>query len=395
MTRSAPLALVLGLLAAAPAWAFHRQTATILQVTPVGSTIGSASWGGFRFVVFDSDGDLLGNGSTGRQAFLFDLQELDRGGPGLHQLTAGPLDARRPATGRRGRQVIFDGLPNGAGPRQLFLVDRGTGVLQQLTNGAADSRNARIDDTGRIAVFESEADFFATGVGGTQIYRLDVRRADPACPYPCIPYGNRGLTQVTNKAGTNRNAVTSRGGGTIAFESDADLLGVGETETQVYLREGAAVSLLTRGPGASRNPTLSRNGRQLALESDADLAGTGSTGTQVFVRRRLFSALEQVSAAPGGQSTRPSMSSGGRFMTFVSADDLLGNGSSGVEVFTFNVRRGRLSQVTNGAGTSALPAHSTGVFATFVSDADLLGNGTTGQALYLVNLFRLGGATLP
>ena len=40
-------------------------------------TIQNPHWGGLRYVLFDSDADLLSNGSTGRQIFVFDLQERD------------------------------------------------------------------------------------------------------------------------------------------------------------------------------------------------------------------------------------------------------------------------------------------------------------------------------
>jgi len=394
------LAALAALLVTLPAGthALHRQTPALEQVTPTSGAgaVASPSWAGFRYVIFDSDADIVGNGNTTRQIFLFDLRSRVRGGGlAIEQLTTGPGDARRGTAGRLARRVVYDALD--AGVRQIFDVDRKSGAVRQLTAGASDSQNARADERGRYLVFESSADFFNTGTGGTQIYLIETRAMLAGCPFPCAASGNAGLIQITDAAGTSHNAVTAKGGRAIAFESDADLLNLGQTTNQVYLLENfSQLSLLSHGPGEARNPSVSRNGRQIAFESDEDLLAAGTTGTQIFMRRRRTSALEQITFAPNGTSTDPAVSTSGRFMTFVSSDDLLNTGSTGPEAMTYGVRRGDLSQVTAGPSTiAAAPAHSAGVFAVFVADGDLAGTGATGPALYLVNLFALGSQTLP
>jgi len=396
MTRA--ISFLLAVLLPCTAWGFHYVTPQLLQITPVetAGTIGATHWAGLRYVVFDTDADLLGTGSVGRQVFLFDLQERDlHGGPALYQLTNGAGDSRHATAGKNGRQVVYDAQPDGGGPRQLFLFDRRSGARYQLTQGAADSVNARMDDAGRTAVFESSANFFGTAATGPQIYAIDLRSLNLSCPYPC-PAGNSGLRQITDKSGVNANPVTSNGGKVIAFESDADLLNAGENETQVYLFDGrtGTTTILSHGPGASRNPSISRNGGQVAFESQADLAGHNSGGTQIYLYTRA-TGMSQITLVPNGNSSQPSLSINGHALAFVSTDDLLDNGSSGSQAFSYDLRKNVLTQITRAAGSVTQPAYSSGVFATFISDGNLLANSTTGPALYLVNMFALGGTSIP
>src|SRR5690348_4004830 len=100
-------------LRAAPAAAFHYITPTLVQIPPVNQNPGAIHnphWGGLRYVLFDSDADLLNNGSTGRHIFLFDLQLRDvLGSPALTQLSAGSIeDNQRPHTGRRAILIASD-----------------------------------------------------------------------------------------------------------------------------------------------------------------------------------------------------------------------------------------------------------------------------------------------
>jgi Tol biopolymer transport system component len=394
MTRTVVPLLTIALLSAVPAAAFHRKTSLVVQITSHGAgAIAHQRWSGFRYVVFDSDADLIGNGNATRQIFLYDLQEHDRtGARALYQLTSGTGDNQRGGTGIRARTIVYDTRPGGVGPRQIYALDRRDGTQHAVTQGSADSLNPDVDDSDGFVVFESSADLLGTGLAGTQVYRVDLGSADPSCPYPCPANGNLGLTRVTNKAGTSRNAVTSRRGKTVAFESDADLLTTGATGTQVYVYDAVGGSLmrLSAAAGSSRNATLPRHGRLVAFESD-----DGGGGTQIMLYRRTRGSLDQVTAAPGVASTWPSFEGPGRELIFVSTGDLLGSGSSGAQVFRYDVKTGALSQVTDATGTITDPAYSAGSFVTFLTNADLLGNGNTNVELYLVNLFKLGPASVP
>jgi hypothetical protein len=402
--RRAVVCLFVSLLAlrALSAEAFHYITPPLLQIPPVGQnpgTIQNPHWGGLRFVVFDSDADVLNNGSTGRHIFVFDLQKRDvQGAVALSQVTTNSLeDSQRGRTGRRAVKIAYDAKPNGVGPRQLFMIDRRSGIRTQLTAGGADSINASVDDGERIVTFESSADFFNSGVTGTQIYRIDLRKAFLGCPFPCAQTGNAGLAQITHKAGTNKNAVTSNSGKSIVFESDADLLNVGQTENQIYLYDGKTglTSRVTHGPGAARNPSVSRDGGKVVFESDANLTGSGTGGTQLYLYRRNKATLLQLTTKPGGASTRPSISSNGHAVSFISSDDLLNRGSTGPEAYSYDLKKNFLVQLTDAPSNVSSPAYASGVFVVFLADGDIAGNGSPGTQLQLVNLFALAGQTVP
>ena len=227
---------------------------------------------------------------------------------------------------------------------------------------------------------------------------IELRGTDPSCPYPCPSNGNLGLTQITFAAGGNHHPVTNRGGEAIAFESDADPLGRGEHETQVYVAFPllGEIIALSHGPGTAHNPTIARNGRRIAFESDADLLRNGSTGTQIFVYRDLSGAAEQVTYAPGALSTEPSLSTNGRrAAVHLDRGPARQRQHGGSQVFQYDLGDRRLRQVTAGTGTPRHGAYSAGVFTAFVADGDLLGTGATGPELYFVNLFQLGRRTVP
>ncbi len=403
MHRAVTLLFLVALgLCAVPANAFHYITPPLLQIPPVGQnpgTIQNPTWSGLRFVIFDSDADLLNNGSTGRHVFVFDLQNRDvQGALALTQVTTDAADdSQRAAGGRRAVRIAYDAQIAGVGPRQLMLIDRKTGLRHQLTAGGLDSTNAAVDDGERVIVFESAADFFATGTGGTQIYRIDLRKALLGCPFPCPSSGNAGLTQITNKAGTSRNAVTSNSGKFVYFESDADVLNVGQTENQVYLFDGRSntLSLVSHGPGAARNPSVTRDGSRLVFESEANLTGTNPGGTQLFLFRRNKHLLYQLTASAGGACTNPSVSSNGHAVAFLSSDDLLGLGSTGPELYSYDLKKNVLLQLTDAPASVSSPAYASGVFTVFLADGDVAGNGSPGTQLHLVNLYALAGQTVP
>ena len=391
MVRSAFAVLVLALLTVAPAAAFHRKTDLLVQITgDGGGTIANPHWAGFEYVLFDTDADLLGNGNSKRQVFLYDLHEHDlTGARAIYQMTTGDDDNRHGDSGMRAHEVAYDARPGGIGARQLFAVDRRSGTKRTITHGAADSVNVDVDDSGRWAVFESSADLLGSGgAPGTQIYRLDLRHSDPTCPFPCPSTGNFGLTRVTNEAGTSRNAVTSRHGKAIVFESDADLLKSGVTGMQVYVFDAdGTLARLSASP--SHDATISRQGRVVAFESD-----DGAGGTQITLYNRLTSTAVAVTSVAGAHSTRPSFEASGRSLVFTSTADLLHNGSTGTQVFHYDLRSRVLTQITD-ASAIGQAAFAPGSFVTFVSTSDLVANGSTGLDLYLVNLFKLGPATVP
>ena len=78
-----------------------------------------------------------------------------------------------------GRQVVFqsqaDLLGTGSTGWEIFLLDRQTGVLRQLTNGTGDSTDASMGGGGRFVLFLSTSDFSGSGIaGGPHLFIYDL-----------------------------------------------------------------------------------------------------------------------------------------------------------------------------------------------------------------------------
>src|SRR6185369_3479444 len=115
---------------------------------------------------------------------------------------------------------------------------------------------------------------------------------------------------------------------------------------------------------------------------------------QIFLFKK-DATLQQVTNYMGGISTGPSLELTGRGVLFRSTADLLGTSTTAPQVYEYNIVSGALKQVTDTSGTIRDPAYSAGVFTIFVANGDLLGNGSSGEQLYLVNLFALQNDNVP
>jgi Tol biopolymer transport system component len=131
------------------------------------------------------------------------------------------------------------------------------------------------------------------------------------------------------------------------------------------------------------------------FESDANLLGNGTGGTQLFLYRRNKHTLSQLTAAPGGACTNPSVSSNGHAVAFLSSDDLLDHGSTGPEVYSYDLKKNFLLQLTDAPSAVTSPAYASGVFTVFLADGDVAGTSSPGMQLLLVNLYALAGQTVP
>jgi Tol biopolymer transport system component len=191
----------------------------------------------------------------------------------------------------------------------------------------------------------------------------------------------------------------------VAFESHATNLVPGDTNNahDVFVRDREAgpierVPLAAdggRANGESYSPSLSADGRFVAFESYATDLVPGDTNGQrdIFVRDRQAGTTERVSltadgAQAGGNSTSLSLSADGRFVAFVSGDNLVPGDTNGVtDVFVRDRQAGVTERVSVGAGgaqadeASSLPSLSAdGRLVAFVSDAaNLVPGDTNGQ----------------
>ena len=280
-----------------------------------------------------------------------------------------------------------------------MMIDRRTGVRTQLTNGAADSMNASVDDGERIIVFESAADFFATGVGGTQIYRIDLRKTQLGCPFPCAQSGNAGLTQLTNKTGTNHNAdhQQQRQGDRLRVrcrplerrpdrESDLSLRRQDRADLARHPRPG-------RGAQSRRSPaTAADSSSSRTPTSPAPAPAARRSSTTAATRRRC----SRLTTAPGGACTNPAVSSNGHAVAFLSSDDLLGLGSDGPELYSYDLKKNYLLAADQCAGLRE-PHRRTRRASSPSSSPTATSRATAARAtqLHLVNLFALGNPDRP
>ncbi|TMA72823.1 MAG: hypothetical protein E6J72_20185, partial [Deltaproteobacteria bacterium] len=335
----AALAAVMFLLVPQRAEAIHRQTPPLVQVTQIPQTappvfvLGGHSFMRTDIVVFHSDQDLLGNGNSVSQIFKYSIRQRTKQHiPAIYQLTHGNLPSRNPSGSIRRPAVTFESeadlLSNGSTGSQVFVaqprnIKRGlTGPLIEVTR-AGESFNPQLSRNGLFLVFESTGDLLGQGLApGRYIYWTPLRNLGSAtCPsYPCA--NNPGLVLIAPVEATRPRIDLS--GNAITFQSTADVLGDhtsnGVQQIYVHHMDTGVTERLTNAAQPSRNPDMSTDGRRVAFESDADLLGTGSTHTQIYVAHgniplgvkvgvtaTSFVVDSQVTAGTDGDTTDPSL----------------------------------------------------------------------------------------
>ncbi len=387
--------------------ALHTKTPPVLQVTVAPSQI----VGGLRFsvgrgiLVFQSDGDQLGNGNTVPQIFLFDhkVRVTGKKGLGIYQLTSGGQASAAPSAAKRGAALAFhsldDLLGNGSTGRQVFASrkaqwKKGDLHLRQITKGSGESFEPIVSSSGRYVVFSSTGDLTQAGVGaGTHLYRVDLVQAERSgCSYPCGG-GNPGIALVSSTE-ASRPAIDAKGG-RVAFESRGDAAGTGcvNGASQIFLRDFRTntVQQLTFGLADTRRPAFTADGKTLFFESAADLALTGNVRSNVF-RLELAHVpprLTQITFGTDGDTTEPAV--GGTNNTvrlfFKSTASLTGHPSGIERLYAWSAATTIL--LTNGVPILSSPVSYLD-FVAFVSSADFTGQNPSGMAhVFLVNAFPL------
>jgi len=362
------------------------------------------------FTVRDSNG----NTTTGPVAFAVhprtDRVSVDNNGAaGNGQSSAPSLNGDGSAVGFVSSSTNFISGVNGT---QIYLHNRQNNQIELISrdnNGTATQGNGAstapsISSDGRFVAFVSQAtNLLAPATpavpAGQQIYVRDRQTGITSL----VSVDNN----VTPNPGNGASSVPSiNGDGTVvAFVSLAtNLLAPGIPAVagqQIYVRQAGITSLVSvdnnggpnPGNGVSDAPSISGDGTIVAFDSLAtNLLAPGIlsvTGQQVYVRDRnlsqtsLVSADNNVAANPAnGLSRTPSISSSGRFVSFVSAGtNLLAPGIPAVIGQQIYVRDRQLNQTnlasqdnsnTNdpGNGPSDSPStNSTGGFVAFSSQA--------------------------
>lgn len=123
----------------------------------------------------------------------------------------------------------------------------------------------------------------------------------------------------------------------------------------------------------------------VSFDSSSDLMGNGTTGSEIFVMnmsppRQLW----QVTNHPTGNSGNSSVGGLGKLVAFDSTSDLLKRGTTKRNIYIWERKSGLYRQLTNGNADSSKPIIDTdGNVVAFESKADLQHIGATGNNIYL------------
>jgi Tol biopolymer transport system component len=329
--------------------------------------------------------------------------------------TAGVLgagDADSATLSGDGRFVVFDSsaanlvtLPTNA-QQNIFVRDRFTDTTSLISVNAAGtaggdhaSVGGAISADGRYVAFESVADDLVTGdtnaVGDVFVRDLQL-----------------GTTTLVSKVGalqgdaTSWEANISTDGSTVVFESAADNLVPGDTNTQ---EDAFSVNLSThvitrvsvstagaQGDAAADMLAVSGDGRYTAWRSSATTLVTNvasNSQEQVFLHDATTGITTMVSANQGPMagdqtSEAPTFSADGHYLLFTSDATNIVSGDNNMhsDAFVDDTRTGLLTRVSVGAGNVQADGNSFGAslsadgrYVTFGSDAtNLVGDDTNG-----------------
>ena len=432
MRRSLALAvltLVVG--GSMPARALHQESPGALRLTSGTPHQGSngRSWG--NFVAFTSTEDLAGVGAArlpGPQVFVFNLDYYDcahgttfpatpcppSGTPYLIQATNGVGAPANPSVSQPPSGsttpfdvwIAFDALGSYAGDvgapasrRQVFLKQLVTNEIRQVTSaGDGDSMRPSLSSIAGIVTFESTAMLagFPNLAGVPQVYvyerTTNVTRQLSLTPGPGSAVG----------LGPSTNAMPNEGGSGIAFESTADLVGMGADSgiTQIFWADYdtkthvSTLRQVTSGNAPSRNPFAGNAPKVVVFESDA----TNLPGTAGLPGHNLYKVAITDPPAPlvqqltthslFGDCAAPALDDSGTRLLFVCEGDPLQNLTVGDRLFAFDDTTSTLYQLTGLGTVTGRPAGNIGQwFATVATSSDLTGSGSCTTQIHVVDYF--------
>ena len=391
-----------------------------------------------RFVAFKSNATNLVSEDTNDYADIF-IRDQQTGSVKLISVSdsgwQADADSYQPVISANGRFVAFytvaDNLGAGGGIRafpDIFVRDwqgeTTTCISLALDGSLADAGSSlpSISADGRFVAFESSASNLVSG--DTNGYKSDVFVHDRAT----------GKTELVSVASDGTQASTGAGvpsisadGTFVSFVSGASNLVEGDTNerSDIFVRfRGEMLPLgpdsttivsvasnRSQGNGDSVLPSLSADGRFVAFVSEADnLVSEDTNGHRdVFVTDRISGEITLVSSASDGalgndDSSNPSLSGDGRYITFESAATNLvsGDTNSALDVFVHDRQTStteRISVASDGAQSNDLSEFSVisadGRFVAFISTAtNLVSGDTNGYADIFVHDRQTGSTTL-
>jgi Tol biopolymer transport system component len=287
MRRLVPgLVSVLGLFAllATPCRAHHRQTDPIVQFTTDGDNFWPAVPSTSERLVFAKDT------ATGRQIFL---RQRDR--VTFLPITDGVGDHNdNPVVSARGNVIAWESdgdlLDNGSTGIQVYLLRKGV-QLQPAIDPTGTSSHPTVNALGSRLAFDSTGDLAGIANGGKrQVYVYDTRKAT----LTQASFGQGSSANASYGRGSSRLAFEST--------TDPDT-GTDSGVSQVWLQVRRDPAFrLTDGAGPSTLPAMSPRGRLVTFQSTAALATDGhDTGVnQIFVYDLSAKFFRRLTNDPGG-----------------------------------------------------------------------------------------------
>lgn len=337
-----------------------------------------------RYVVFDSNADLLGDGGSGgiSQVYVRDLvtNEVSLVSSAANG-TPASLGASNGVVAGNGRYVLFvsdspDLVPGDTnGGQDLFLKDLETGSISRVntrSNGGQSAWDgstpfdASITPDGRYVVFSSAASNLVSGDtnGVSDIFLKDTLTGT--------------LTRIsTSSSGKQANggwggsdgsldAQISADGRFVVFTSGATNLDGQDSDgyIDIYVKnlqtgEITCVSHDAAGnsqPYDSLNPSISADGRYVAFESASTLLNDGQDGWgSVYVRDLQTGTLSRVTGASGSVDVQTiSLSADGRYVVFASNESLDAADTNGhQDIYVKDMQTGQVALVSQAADGSA------------------------------------------
>jgi Tol biopolymer transport system component len=296
---------------------------------------------------------------------------------------------------------------------QIYLHNRQTNQIEVVSRdsnssvineGGGASSDPSMSSDGRFVAFVSLSPNLVTGVSGQQIYVRDRQTGQTTL----VSKSSAG----TIGGGTSNAPAISADGRYVAYASTSTNLVAGVSGTQIYAhdRQTGQTTFVSHdnsvtpieGNGVSASPAISSDGRFVAFASLSTNLGAAAGNQQIYIHDRLTGAngttslISQSSAIAGnGNSSKPSVSSDGRFVAFVSGATNIVTGFSGQQIYVHDRNTGAngtnslISRDNSGppnAGNQSSSApfmSSDGRYVVFTSSATNLIAAVSGQQIYL------------
>ena len=334
------------------------------------------------YVVFVSDGDVLGAGTatSQREVYLHDavsgttMRVTDS--TGCESYDATRVTDSVFAGGRPEALIVFvstcnfdPSVGNSDGNPEIFLYDVDQAVFHQLTDTLPPVVNAQpfASDNGKCIVFQSTDNLdqnvgqgpqsppsgFSNLDGSPEIFLYTVNSGGPGFPHDGYFHQvSDGVPGTTSSAPVVGGYWFARQCQNTAFLSDHDQLDDGSQGTHVYIfnrPSGLLERVLNLGgrtgldvlippDGGYGRPHISSaspfaRGPHVVFSTNADIWNNGLTGYEAFRYRLFHPRLTQYTHVPFGDVLLPQVSDGGGRLVFQSDAELIDtrHGARGVE----------------------------------------------------------------